>query len=376
MPAMRYRFFIDGNPATREQLDQVEQITVEQQVDMAWEARLQIPICTDDNGRWSDEDSAFVRSSGRVRVEIKIGDDPFTALIDGPVVGSDTEMSSEPGQSVVTVLVHDDSAYLNRNDRQRRLDNLLDHEIARQLFGDVPQIASTDVETTTTPNDSLPAAEMQRGTEIELLRRLARRQGMHAYVLPGREPGQSIGVFRRFPTAPDGLPPLILLGPDRNLASFTARGDAQRPGSVESQSVNITDKVVTRATARIRNLELLGEEAPVADAAAAGTRLIPPGHDGAVDVNQAVAAEMERSSYAFEASGSVLGDCYTGVLTPYRVVTVKGVDGRQSGNYVIKSVTHQLTRSQYAQSFSLLRNARSSGASSSNLLGDLAAGIF
>ncbi|MBX6320940.1 MAG: hypothetical protein IRY94_03855 [Rhodospirillaceae bacterium] len=209
---------------------------------------------------------------------------------------------------------------------------------------------------------------------MEVLRRLARRQGMHAYVLPGPEPGASIGVFRPFPTRPDGLPPLVLLGPDRNLASFTARLDSQRAGTVESRSLSITDKTVQRATAQVRDLELLGA------AAAAGTtqpttRLTPPGRDGAVDAAQAATAALERQSYAFEASGSLLGDCYGAVLAPYRVLSVRGVNGRQSGDYVIKSVTHRLTRSAYEQSFSLLRNARSEG-SDADALGALAAGIF
>jgi hypothetical protein len=47
---------------------------------------------------------------------------------------------------------------------------------------------------------------------------------------------------------------------------------------------------------------------------------------------------------------------------PYRVVTVRGVDGRQSGDYNVKQVTHSLGRSTYTQRFKLIRNARSAGA--------------
>jgi hypothetical protein len=374
MPAVSYRLYLDGRGATKDQLDQIEEITVEQQVDMAWEARLQIPVCTDDNGRWSLESGDFTKDFARIRVEIKVGSGGFTPLIDGPVIGSDSEMSSEPGKSQVTVLVNDDSVYLNRSERQRRFDDKLDHEIADALFRNATQIAATDVQSTPAPNDSLKPKFSQRGTEMDVLRKLALRQGMHAYVLPGREPGASVGVFRPFPTRPDGLPPLILLGPDRNLATFSARLDSQRPGTVESQALNITDKSVRRATASVRNLELLGAAA-VAGEGDPSTRLVAPGRDGAVDVEQAANAALEQQSYGFEASGSVLGDCYTGVLAPYRVVTVRGVNGRQSGDYVIKSVTHRLTRSAYEQSFSLLRNARSEG-SDSDSLGALAAGIF
>ena len=63
-----------------------------------------------------------------------------------------------------------------------------------------------------------------------------------------------------------------------------------------------------------------------------------------------------------------------GLIAPYKVVTVRGVNARLSGAYVIKKVTHRLTRSIYTQSFSLLRNARSEG--SSGGLEDLAGSIF
>ena len=356
------------------QLDRVEEITVEQEVDMAWEGRFQVPVCTDENGRWNEEDDPFMASFARLRVEIKVGGGSFVPLIDGPVVGRDDQMSSEPGQSAVTLLVHDDSVYLNRKDSLEAHENQLDHEIAERLYDGVEQIATQDVETTPAPNGSLPPIEIQRGTQIQLLRKLAERQGMHAYVLPGTSPGESIGLFKKLPTEAGDLPNMILLGSDRNIANFQVTNDAQSPSQVEGHSLSITDKVITSATSSFRDLELLGPEAAFEVEEDTGTRTLPPGNDESVDLQRAVAAEAERLSFSFEASGSVLPDCYTGVLAPYKVVTVRGVNARLSGAYVIKKVTHRLTRSIYTQSFSLLRNARSEG--SSGGLEDLAGSIF
>jgi phage protein D len=61
----------------------------------------------------------------------------------------------------------------------------------------------------------------------------------------------------------------------------------------------------------------------------------------------------------------VVSDCYPSVLLPYQVVSVRGVDGRQSGDWLILHVTHTLDRSVYTQTFKLGRNATSDGASSS-----------
>lgn len=72
MADIEYRIFFNNKPATREQLDRVEEIIVEQEVDMAWEARVKIPICVDDKGNWEGQDEDFLASFSRVRLEIKL----------------------------------------------------------------------------------------------------------------------------------------------------------------------------------------------------------------------------------------------------------------------------------------------------------------
>ena len=374
MADIEYRMFFNNKPATREQLDRVEEIIVEQEVDMAWEARVQIPICVDDKGNWEGQDEDFLASFARVRVEIKVGEQPFVPLIDGPIVGFDSPMSSGPGQSSITLIVQDDSVYLNREESISRFENLADHEIASQIFQGVEQIATTDIEKTPKPSGGLPPVVVQRGTEMQLLRFLARRQGLHVYVLPGDSPGQSIGCFKSFPTQTDGLPPLILLGTNRNIERFNPRNDAQSPSTVRASTVNIKDKTVITRTSRFGDLELLGDEQGFEDESQTATRVLPPYQGESVDLDRAVAAVASNSSYALEATGSVLDYSYLGVLQPYRVVSVLGANSRLSGNYLISKVTHTLTRSTYSQSFTVRRNARSAGAGSD--LGDLAGSIF
>src|SRR5688572_32310420 len=282
MADVTYKLFFDDEPATREQLDLVEEITVEQQLDMAWEGRFQIPICTDENGKWSQEDEDFLRSFGRVRLEVKVGDRPFQPLIDGPIVGTDNQLSSLPGQSMMTLIVQDDSVYLNREQSSVPFENMLDHEVATELFGDVETISSTDIETTPPAPDGLTPTEMWRGTQMALLRRLARRQGMHAYVLPGDQPGASIGAFKKLPRDPGDLPTLVLLGPDRNVHTFNVTNDAQSPSRVEAHALSVTDKTTTTARVSTRDLELLGEEGSLTREGDAGARMLQPGQDGAV----------------------------------------------------------------------------------------------
>lgn len=355
-PIAELRAWLDRTPATLEQLDQIDTITVDQQIDMAWEARIEIPIRTKQDGSWSGTDPTFAMAFARMRVEMSIAGGTFVPIIDGPVVGAQTSMSSQPGQSVQTIVVQDDSVYLNRQAEIRRLDNMADHEVATQLFADAPHISESSVEETRQPTGSRPRSTVLRGPAIGLLRELAAPYDMHAYVVPGDEPDQSVGRFETLTTARDGLPDLVLLGDSRNVAEFHVTGDWQRPSTVTTNALDIGSQSVTEATSTFADLGMLGD-APVVTEQQAASRLTQPGRDDAVNPQQHVQGAAGRDSFAFSATGTVTADAYYGVLTPYRVVQVRALDEPLNGDYTITQVTHRVTRSEYTQSFSVTRNA-------------------
>ena len=76
---------------------------------------------------------------------------------------------------------------------------------------------------------------------------------------------------------------------------------------------------------------------------------------------RAVQAESERAAYALNATGEVMKGVYSSVLQPYKNVQVLGANGTLSGTWLIKQVTHTLTRNHYGQSFHVIRNAQSAG---------------
>jgi hypothetical protein len=355
-----YRLFFNNEPATREQLDRIETITVEQQVDMAWEARLEIPICLDRRGRWTGADEPFMRPHTRVRVEVSVLDNQFYPLIDGPVVGIDSKMQFEPGQSNLTLVVRDDSFYLDENDEHFSYDNKSDGQVVKEIFARFSQINSMQID------EDLAEGEgsfRSNGTAMQVLRGLAEVHGKHVYVLPGEEPGQSIGCFKAFPgindRQTDSLPPLILLGSDANIRSLNLGRDIAQPEEAYASTVQISDKRVIPTAASYRDREPLGERSALPDGVEPSRRMLRPNPFMGRQMDRAVASRAQNSSYAFESSGSVIEGCYPGILQPYRLVSVKAGETPQSGAYVITHVTHTLTRSAYSQSFTLTRNAES-----------------
>jgi len=202
---------------------------------------------------------------------------------------------------------------------------------------------------------------VQRGTEMQILRALARCAGMHAYVLPGDTPGNSSGFFKKFTTKKDGLPDLVLTGEERNVGSLKITNSSTTPSTRRATVVNLTDGGLQKASSKTADLEILGTDPPEKDANVA-SRMLSPDCLNLAGPDAATRAQMERDTYSFTAEGHVVSNCYTGVLSPYRVVTVLGGNGRQSGDYLLSKVTHTLNRNYYGQSFSLIRNAQSAGA--------------
>ena len=233
-----YRVYFDGEAASSDELAAIASIVVDQELDAAWEARMQIAICADERGNWREGDR-YAEDFTRVRIELRLGNDDFTPLIDGPVVIRASDLSSEPGQSSLTLTVRDDSVYLNRRAAPAVFEESRDSAIARAIYDDCAEIHDTDVEDTPAAQGDRPPAGVQQGTAIEALRTLARRHGMHAYVLPGDREGRSVGVFRRLPTRPSGdLPELVSMGVQRNVDRIQAEVNSERPAQVIAETLS------------------------------------------------------------------------------------------------------------------------------------------
>jgi hypothetical protein len=374
MATIEYTVFFDNQQADQELLDKVDEVKVVQQVDQAWEARLKVPVCVNNDGKWDGEEEAWMRPYNRVRVEVKIGDAQPVPLIDGPVVGFEGERSTTPGKSVVTIVVHDDTAFLNREDELAFYQTGTDSEIAQQIFSKATDIQGPiQVDPVPAQPDNPSSVVAQRGTKMQILRSLAaRHRRWHAYVLPGSSAGQSVRAFKEFPKKTDGLPALVLLGPDRNLASFNATNNHSEPRDVTASSLTIKDKNIVTKTASYSDATMIGGEPANKDNRKRSTYRLPPGQNDSVDLASAVQGEVDRASFSISASGSVLPFCYNGVLSPYRAVDVVISDSPYSSTYIITRVTHNLTRSVYTQEFSAVSNSTSPGLGSSFIPG----GVF
>ncbi len=366
----QFRMFFGDRPATEDELAHVEEITFEQETDLAWQATIKLFLCLDERGNWAHVQDVFLQSFQRVRVELQLGGRAWVPLIDGPIVSRNTDMDSQPGRSNITLSVHDDSAFLNREAAVDVREGQSDDAVARQLFRLVPAIAEQRIETPPSSTDRVPPARVRRGTAIQQLRDLARRHEFHAFVLPGAQPGRSIGCFLPDPRTSEGLPDLVLLGGDRNLSTLQVTEEAQTPTRFRARSLSVSDKQIVSRTSRFQDLDLLGPQAAQPESQT-GTQVLAPEENNEDDPDHAVQAATRRTSYSLRANGRVIPGCYQGVLRPYQLVTLRAGTSALSGSYLLTKVTHRLTPSLYTQEFTAKRNAVEQPGQQPDLLGGI-----
>lgn len=371
MALANLRVYLDSTPADEEQLDLFREIRVDQAIGMAGEAELEMDLTLDDQGLWSMIEEEFAQAFRRIRIEVRLGEGEFSALIDGPIVAQRFELGAGPGTSKLTLVVHDDSVLLNQVESVALFEDKSPDQIAETLITDGGLIA--EVETVPAAGSAYTRYVVQRGTAMQLLRDLARRHGMFAYVKPGDTPGQSIGVFARPSMVRGEASELLLIGEERNISKFSVQLDALLPMTAKTGSVRLSDSAIITSEATTAAIDPLGPEALHSALAPQAVSLIGNAREEQNDIDAATAAAVDLSAFAYTATTEIDANDYDTVLSPYQVIGVAGPGGYLGGDYLISRVQHVINDSGYKQNLTLKRNARSGGSSAA---GGLPGGIF
>jgi hypothetical protein len=345
MGATRFRIWYGDRAASLEELARIEQIEVTQEMDAFWEAQVRVALCLDAQGRWQHGPGEAAEPFSRVRIEVDLGDGSFTPLIDGPLTSVDAALDAQPGRSTATMLVRDDSAYLDRDEAiEPPFEARADSDIADELFRRFEQIGDTRIDATT----ATPATTTRRGTVLQFLRELADANDRHAYVLPGEVPGASIGCFLADPADAAELPPLRLIGDDRNLSNASITQDPDGAERTQAQVLRVDDQGVTVFETDAAELGLM-RDLPAVATDLSPTRLLSPADNTREDPAAAASAQARTRSYIYQLTSELVPGRYGAVLSPYRKVRVDAGATPYSGDYLITKVVHRITPSLYLQ---------------------------
>jgi hypothetical protein len=184
MTEVTYLLEIGGEPASPELLSGIQMLEVEDHADLADMLRLRVSVGVDEGASsWSVLDEDLFTRLQNVRVALKVGTEAAEPLIDAYVVDVRAALSEEPGRSQLEVVAMDGTALLSLEEKVRAWPDQADSAIASAIFSELG--FSPVVEDTSEVRSADDTTTLQRGTDIQFLRRLAQRNGYECFVEVG-----------------------------------------------------------------------------------------------------------------------------------------------------------------------------------------------
>lgn len=359
MPAVTYTVSIDGAPASQELLQAMQQIEVEDHANMADMLRLRVVIGVKDGcAGWSFIDDALFSRLANIKIAVAVGSGRAETLINAYVIETNATFANQPGSSILNVVAMDPTVLMNLEEKVKPWPNRADSDVANAIFSSPDYKFSPVVDATRWRRQENDQTMIQRGTDIQFLQQLARRNGFEVYV----ETNGLTGVVQGHFHAPRvDLPPQGVLSVNMrdatNVNSFNARFDMLRPSSAQATNLDVESRENQQAQVGSSRLTALGREMALT---AQRQRRVLPSQTGLTRTGELQAyaqAVADQSALAITAEGELNTVAYGGLMRAKRPILVRGAGQQFSGTYYVERVHHILTPDSYRQNFTLRRNA-------------------
>ena len=353
--AISYTLTIDGALASQAVMSSVQSVQVEDHSEMADLLRIKLTIgVRPDGSGWTVLDDGLFPRLAKLLIKGRIGNATET-LIEAYVIETSVEFSTQPGQTVLSVVAMDPSVLMNLEEKVRPWPDMADSDIASAIFSEYGFNAKITSSQPSRPDTELRT--MQRGADMQFLQQLAKRNGYECYVETAPS-GEIEGHFHPPETSqkPQGAL-TINMGQDTNVSAFSVRNDMLRPTTVKAKGLDVESLSDQPAESQQQTDDGLGSGAVLAADRPRVVLLTGNGLAKSGELQTAAQAVVDRSGWAIRAEGELNTSTYGAVLRAKRTVTVRGAGRVFSGTYYVDRVLHILSSDGWKQRFSIRRNA-------------------
>lgn len=280
-------------------------------------------------------------------------------IMDGFVTRQELQPSNEPGKSTLTVTGDDLTVAMDIVEKVMPFPAFPDvAKVAAVLapyatLGVVPFIVPPPVLTTQSPTSKIESQASM--TDLTYIRSLARRNGYVFYINPGPLPTQSVAYFGPEVSVPVQRALSVNMDAETNVESLSFSLDGLEK---KMPIFTILDPITGKIPIPIPVPNVSVTKPPL------GLRPTPPSkivmHNRAAQLKPDEAArdilsELMNSSADVKGNGSLDVLQYGQILNARTLVGVRGAGISYDGLYFVDSVTHNIKKGEYKQSFSLSR---------------------
>jgi hypothetical protein len=302
----------------------------------------------------------FDPGTTRVILVCTLGGIP-NVLIDGVITRHEVAPSNDGGQSTLTLTGEDLTVLMDVIEIPimrypampivARLNLLL---LKYVIFGIAPVVVPPIFPDVPIPTDQIPS---QTGSDLAYIKKMAEQTGYIYYLEPGPAPGTSIFYFGPDIRIPIPQPALTInMDANTNVESLSFSLDGLAKKIV---IMTIMDPVTGKIPIPIPvpNISLL--RPPLGARPTPPMKIQYPPDGGNLNSIQAIGLALAKTGDTGEAisgSGTLNVLRYGSVLRAHQTVGVRGAGATYDGLYYVRTVTHNIKRGEFKQSFTLSRD--------------------
>jgi phage protein D len=357
--AHAYQLLVGGQPVDPALYAQLASLEVEEHAELPGAIQLTVPVASDGAGDLTRVADAAFQPFAHLAVVVTVEGGGSECIFDGYVLAHKLHLDRGTAASTLEVWGQDASWLMNLEDKVKEWADVTDSAIADTVFRDygiasAAENANDDSAAHTESGHTL----MQRTSDIQFLRQLARRNGKLCRVAAGATAGALTGYFARPDLSAAPAITLTLNDPDKVMVSaIEFAWDVTRPSEVAAQQALFTETAAATADATDAGLPLLAERGLAEFASRPMTGRLTTTVDDAGELQMRAASMLREAGFFVRATGDVDLAALGAVLRVGAIVEVSGVGSVHGGKYLVWSVKHAITLDAYKMSFELVRNA-------------------
>jgi phage protein D len=356
-----FQLLFDGSPADDDLYTVMGPLEVEENADLPGAFELDLPVDRTDSGDLDFVNDSRFQPFVNVAVVVTPEGKSAECIMDGYVLAQKLHLEKGTVASRLRVWGQDASWLMNLEEKTRQWVDVTDDNVANSIFGDYGITPASD----NTDDDSPSHTEdghslMQRATDIQFLRSLARRNGKLCRVACTDTPGQRTGFFAKPDLQGSPVVTLDLNDPEAwTVDALDIEWDVTRPSEVKARQALFTDSDEDGAGVDESDsgLATLDQRGLSEFAGRPMTVLLTTPVDSADELELRAQAVLREAGWFVRCEGETDLSRLKAALRVGTVVGINGAGSLNSGNYLVWSVRHTITADSHKMKFVLVRNA-------------------
>jgi hypothetical protein len=350
-----------GGTAAQDLTASFSELEVEENVDQPGAFSLTLPVNRTEAGDYDVVNDTRLAPLSNVAIVATADDNNPQCLFDGYVLAQTAHLDTGTVASTLRVWGQDATWLMNTTEQVREWADVTDGDVANSIFGNygfTPDPANLDDDSPAHTSDGCTL--MQRSTDAQFLRLLARRNGKLFRVFCTDTPGIRTGSFA-LPSL-DGDPVVTLTLNDSTAAtvdSVDISWDVIRPSANTARQTLFSDNDSDGAggTQSDSGLSLLESQGLSTFAGTTVTSLLTSTVNDGEELTLRSQSVLIEAGWFVRCTGTADVNRLGSILRAGTVARLNAAGSLHSGKYYVWSVRHKITAEKHIMDFIMLRNA-------------------